>query len=428
MADPTAPVDGAPAPNAAVVVVTPPAAQAGTAKPSEHRPLRRFRARWLALVAVTALAIYLCWLMLEPFVVVLLWAMVLAIIFYPAHTRIVRRTQNPGLAAALSCLLVIATILIPLAVVTVPVLVQAVDVARYLQDNADQLLDPQARPWRWISPYVDIDRMMSRQGVAEQLRGVGGALARNSLDIIGGFLISVLKVIFVVLTLYYLFRDGERLRNALLDALPLERVQSELIFERTREVIGASVYGVLIVATVQAILGGLAFWAVDLPSALLWTVVMFFLSMIPMAGSFIVWVPACLFLLATGHWGRALGLALWCALVVGMVDNVLRPRLVGQRTRLHELLVFFSVIGGITVFGPLGLIVGPVVVAVTLALLDVFRKAERPVAATLRERTLVEEQAALRNVPTERPPRDAATSDGKESRSNRKRRRGKQQA
>jgi hypothetical protein len=111
-----------------------------------------------------------------------------------------------------------------------------------------------------------------------------------------------------------------------------------------------------------------------------------------------------------------------------MVDNVLRPRLVGQRTRLHELLVFFSVIGGLKVFGPLGLIVGPVVVAVTLALLDVFRKAERPVAATLRERTLVEEQAALRNVPSERPApaRDGATDGGDDGRRDRKKRRGKQ--
>jgi predicted PurR-regulated permease PerM len=184
--------------------------------------------------------------------------------------------------------------------------------------------------------------------------------------------------------MYYLFRDGERIMRALPEMLPLERSQSEAIFARTRDVISASLYGVLVIAIIQGALGGLAFWALDLPSAIVWAVVMTFLSMIPMAGSFLVWVPAAIYLGITGHWGKALILVAWGTLVIGTVDNFLRPKLVGERTRLHELFIFFSVLGGLKVFGVLGIVLGPVVLAITLALLDVFRHAERSKATTLK--------------------------------------------
>lgn len=134
-------------------------------------------------------------------------------------------------------------------------------------------------------------------------------------------------------------------------------------------------HGVLSIAAIQGALGGAAFWVLGLASPLLWGVVMFFMSMIPMAGAFLVWVPAAIYLLVTGHWVKALILTLWGGLVIGTIDNFLRPRLVGQKTRLHELVVLFSVLGGLKVFGVLGLVVGPVVVAITLALIDVLRQA-----------------------------------------------------
>jgi predicted PurR-regulated permease PerM len=104
---------------------------------------------------------------------------------------------------------------------------------------------------------------------------------------------------------------------------------------------------------------------------------MTFLSMVPMLGAFLVWVPAAIYLALTGHWAKAVMLAVWGTLVIGMVDNFLRPKLVGSRTRLHELLIFFAVLGGLNVFGVLGVVLGPVVVAITLALVDVYRAAGR---------------------------------------------------
>jgi predicted PurR-regulated permease PerM len=403
------------------VVVVAAAAVAGPPEPRPARGLRRFRARWLALLGATLLAMYLCWLMLEPFVEVLLWAVVLTIVFYPLHVWLLRRVRRPAAAAALSCLLVVAVIMVPLSLVTVAVVNEARGTAAYVQENADRLLDPNTRFYQFLRRYVvDLDAPLPnertqgppapstrpatamRAYVVEQLRNMSATIAGGTFLVVGGVLVTFVKVIFVILTMFYLFRDGQRIKTILFDSLPLERAQTQRIFDRTREVIAASVYGVLVIASIQAVLGEIGFIVVGLPSPLLWGVVMFFLSMIPMAGSFLVWVPACLYLLVTGHWAWAIVLAAWCAGVVGMVDNVLRPRLVGKRTRLHELLVFFSVLGGLQVFGALGLVVGPVVVAITLALIDIFRKADRPSSPA--EPTLAEQQAALRNV----EPEDAA--------------------
>jgi predicted PurR-regulated permease PerM len=233
------------------------------------------------------------------------------------------------------------------------------------------------------------------------LKGVSGAIAGRTLGFVGGAVGFVVEVFFVIFTMYYLFRDGDRMREAAGDLVPLSDQKAQEIFERTGEVIAASVYGVLVIAVIQGVLGGLAFWALGLPSPLLWGVVMIFLSMIPMAGAFIVWVPAAIYLALSGHWASALILVLWGTLVIGTVDNFLRPKLVGERTRLHELLVFFSVLGGLQVFGVLGLVLGPVVVAITIALLDVLRQVDGHGGETRDSETLIEEQAELRGAPQE---------------------------
>jgi len=357
------------------------------------------QARLLALLVAAAIAFYLCWLMLQPFVEVLLWASVLVVVFYPVHKRLTARTKSPGLSAALSSLLVIATILVPLTLVTWAVVNEVANVAQSVQDNVSSLLDPNSpttgRALKWLGKYVNVDQLRSQQYIVGRLKSLSGQIAGQTLGVVGGLVGAVVEIFFVIFTMYYLFRDGEWITDWLRDVLPLEKAQSHEIFARMRDVISASVYGVVAIATVQGALGGLMFWLLGLPSALVWGVVMIFMSMIPVLGSFVVWVPAAIFLAATGHWGKAAILTAWGALVIGSIDNFLRPKLVGGKTKLHELLIFFSVLGGLQVFGVLGLVVGPVIVAVTLALMDVFREMGRPAAETLQEPTILEEQSAI---------------------------------
>ncbi len=360
---------------------------------------QRNQVRSIALVAAAAIAFYLCWLMLQPFIEVLLWAAVLVVVFHPVHMRLAARTKSSGWSAALSSLLVIATILIPLTLVTWAVVNEVANVAQNVQDNVSSLLDPNSpstgRALKWLGQYVNVEQLRSQEYLVERLKNLSGQIAGRTLGVVGGLVGAVVEIFFVIFTMYYLFRDGDKIIDWLRDILPLEKAQSQEIFTRTRDVISASVYGVVAIGTVQGALGGLMFWLLGLPSALVWGVVMIFMSMIPMLGSFVVWVPAAIFLAATGHWAKAAILTAWGALVIGSIDNFLRPKLVGEKTKLHELLIFFSVLGGLQVFGVLGLVVGPVIVAVTLALLDVFREMGRPTAETISEATLIEKQSTM---------------------------------
>ena len=176
---------------------------------------------------------------------------------------------------------------------------------------------------------------------------MSGQVAGETLGVIGGVIGALVQMFFVVFTMYYLFRDGDKIFTTVRDALPLEPAQATAVMARTRDVIGASVYGVMAIAVVQGTLGGIAFWVLGVPSAIVWGVVMVFLSMIPMLGAFLVWVPAAAYLALTGHPVKALFMVLWGTVVIGMADNFLRPKLVGERTKLHELLIFFAVLGGL---------------------------------------------------------------------------------
>ncbi|HEX2490238.1 MAG TPA: AI-2E family transporter [Blastocatellia bacterium] len=339
---------------------------------------RKIYIRWLALLALAVAALYVCWLMLLPFVNVLAWASVLAVLFYPVHQRLVALTNRPSLSALLSTMIVIAVIVVPLTLLTLVVAKEVGEVAKNAQEFFRSLLDPSSpvigRVMGWLGLRIDASHLDLQAYLLERLENISGAIAGRTLGLLGGVVGAIFQMFFTVFTMYYLFRDGNRIFNGMLEVVPLNAAETRQIFDRTREVIHASVYGVIVIAMIQGTLGGLAFAALGLPSAVVWGVAMFFLSMVPMVGSSVIWVPTAIYLAMSGHWGKALALALWGALVIGTVDNFLRPKLVGERAGLHELLIFFSVLGGIQIWGPLGLVLGPVMIAVTLALFDIFKR------------------------------------------------------
>ena len=341
---------------------------------------RTKQVRWWLLILITAITLYLCWLMIKPFSGVIAWATVLVIVFYPVHKRIEKRLAKPALSALISCVLVILVILVPIALITAAVIKELASAMESIQAGINYLLDP-ASPMTGgilsrLNQYVDVSQLQSEAYLLQQLKGVSGSIAGQTLGFLGGLASIIVQMFFVIFTMYYFFKDGDRIAGVVRDTLPLTKSQANRVLERTREVIDASVYGVISIAIIQGALGGLAFWVLGLRSAIIWAVAMAFLSMIPTMGAFLVWVPAAIYLALTGHYAKAIILTVWGTLVIGMVDNFLRPKLVGSRTRMHELLIFFAVLGGLNVFGVLGVVLGPVVVAVTLAVVEVFRTVE----------------------------------------------------
>ena len=341
---------------------------------------QRAQGQWLLLLAAAGVAVFLTWRMLQPFLSVLIWAAVLALLFYPLHRRILARVRRPALAAALSILVVLATVILPLGLIGSAVAAELARFATQAQESAGPWLESQlASGWlsdlrTWLAERFGIELDLSPAGVAELASNASQYLLRGTVSVVGGLLGAITKLVLVLFTLYYFFRDGERLVGRLPDALPLSRAEAEQVLRRTDDIIRASVNGTIVVAALQGLLGGLMFAALGLSAPLVWGVVMTLFSLVPLAGAFVVWGPAALFLAASGAWGKALVLAAFGAGVIGVVDNLLRPRLVGERARMHELTVFFTVLGGIQLFGMLGFLVGPVLFAVTVALLDIVRR------------------------------------------------------
>lgn len=326
----------------------------------------------LILIAATAAGIVGCALLAAPFLGALVWALTLAILFAPLQARLEGSMKYGGLAAFASVLASLIVVAAPSALVLQSLIQQAAASASAIQSKVQsgaiqRLLDthPSIAPLgQWIEQQIHLPAMTGN--LATWLGNVGATFARG----------SVAEVIEIVLTFYLLFyflRDRRAVNRLLFEWLPLTAVETERLIRRITDTVHATVYGTLAVAFVQGFLGGFMFWLLGLPTPVLWGLVMGLLSIVPVLGAFVVWIPAAIFLALQGDWAQAIVLGAWGAVVVGGIDNVLRPMLVGHRLRLHTVPAFISMIGGLLLFGPAGFILGPLVVTVTVLLLEIGR-------------------------------------------------------
>ncbi len=344
------------------------------------RPFRaQPKATWVLLAALTGIAIYLCWRILQPLATVILWSTVLAMMFAPLNRKLLARTRRPNLSAAVTLAVAVVAVLLPVAGLSLAVVGEVSDLLveapeKWNEWVGDPLLQARAAEWRADLgerfPFVE---RLDAERIKESLTQLGGTMVKRSVGLVGGLLQALLEFVFIVFSLFFLLRDAVKFESVLRRLLPLSPRQSDRLIARTVEVVHASVLGVLAIAFLQGALGGAMFAILGLPSPILWGVVMALFAMIPMVGAGVIWLPTAILLLATGHTGKAIALCAVGALVISTIDNFLRPRLVGGRTGLHELVVFFAVLGGLKVFGVVGLLVGPAVFAVAWSLLELFR-------------------------------------------------------
>ena len=336
---------------------------------------------WMVLLAAVGVVIYLCWQMLLPFVNVIAWSVILVITFHPVQQRLVKSTGRPSLSALLSSLLVVLTILIPVLLITGLLVNELLGLTTSLQAKFNGGFDlkemlPVREVMGWLTQHLHLDSAKMVASMRQQASELAQRAAQSLLTFAGGISSLVVSSVFTIFTMFYLFRDGERIIRAIPDFLPLDRSQSETLILRIRDVTDGSIYGVLVIAVIQGALGGIMFWILDLPSAAVWTVVMVVASLVPVVGTAGVWVPGALYLLLTGHWEKAVILVAFGVLIIGSVDNFLRPKLVGEKVRLNELVMFFSVLGGLQIFGVLGIVAGPVIFAIAGSLLHILRQPE----------------------------------------------------
>ena len=308
------------------------------------------------------------------------WSSVLAIAFHPVHEYLVRRTGRVALSAFVCSVLVVMVILMPTLFLTGLAINQYLALRDYLQELSASGVDLGS-----MTPLRQVSAMLARFGLnttaimgylSQYASEIGRATAGYSLAIAANISSVVVSFIFTIFATFLLLRDGDRLVTRVVDLMPFERARSDAMLARIRDVIYASVYGVLVIAFIQGALCALMFWILGIPSAALWGMVTVLTSVLPLVGSAAVWVPGTIYLVTIGRWPEAIVLGVWGGLVVGSVDNFIRPRLVGERVGLSELVTFFALLGGLRVFGLVGVVMGPLLFAVTASILDVLSDGE----------------------------------------------------
>ena len=341
---------------------------------SDDAWLTRERLFTLVLAGASVVVGWLCWLLVKPFVPAITWALVLTVLAHPLHERLLGVFKKwPSVSAALAVIAVTLVIALPATLVVRQIGNEAaasIDTARSLLDTdrwkpVIKRFPQLAKVRTWIEREVDLDKQV-QQVSGEVAKGVRGAL-HQAIDIA----ITALVTLFL---LFYFMRDKYRILRVLDQLIPLSPSENEQVRDNIRNTLAAVVFGTLAVAVVQGTLGGLMFWWLDLPAPILWGAVMAILAILPLFGAALIWVPAAAYLAIDGDWNKALLLTAWGTLVVGLIDNLLYPLLVKNRLRMHTVPVFISVLGGVFAFGATGFVLGPLVLAVAMTLIDIWRR------------------------------------------------------
>lgn len=309
---------------------------------------------FVLLSGLVALAIYSCYRLVAPFLPALTWALAFAVVGSPLHRFVNRHCRNPHLAAGISVSVVACILILPTWLTSDLLVRQASHTVTYWIEH---------EPWREI-PFRE--HINLQDGLKELAGRIPGLLK----DSVG----AMTQLPIALFCLFFFFRDRVLLMEYLGSWLPLSRQEVEQLSSRISDILYATILGRLLLAAVQGALGGVMFWWLGLPTPLLWFLVMSVLALIPFLGTVLVWGPAALYLIWSGSVVKGIVLLAWGALVVSTIDNVLYPFLVGARMQLHPLVTFFGVLGGLAWFGASGIILGPVILAATSALLEVGRR------------------------------------------------------
>jgi predicted PurR-regulated permease PerM len=316
---------------------------------------------WAIFIAAAVIVAALCMAMLHPFAHVIAWAATLAILSIPLQQKLVERTGRVAVSALITSVVAVLVCVVPLLLLGAVAVNECIGLARRLQ------LSPIAWPADLGGPAVTT---WIEQHVSDVVHGAG----TYTFTIANGLFDAVLSSVLVIFAMFLLLRDGKGFVEAIPDFLPFERRRSEALIGRIKDVVLASVYGVVTIALLQGVLCGAMFWMLEIPAAALWGAVTVFASLLPVVGAFAVWGPGVAYLALTGALPRAVVLAIWGTVVVSGIDNVLRPRLVASRVGLSELAMFFALLGGLSVFGALGVVLGPVVFATAAAMVETLRQ------------------------------------------------------
>jgi len=353
---------------------------------------RRLRFEDRSFMVVVAIVTLLFGWLISSYFGAILWGLVAAILFEPATQRLaVRLNGRKGLAAMLMLLMIIALIVLPALFLGSSLVQEAASL--YERIRTGQIDIPAMINHLRDALPVGVRRFIDRQGLTDfdnVRRMLGSGVASglqnvaSSAIVVGQSAISFVAALGVMLYLtFFLLRDGRRYGELVRSALPLRATTRDRLIDHFLVVVRATMKGTVVVALVQGLLGGLIFWALGIEGALLWGTLMGFLSLLPAVGTGIVWVPVAIYLLVSGDWIKG-AIMIFCGVfIIGLVDNLLRPILVGRDTRMPDFVVLIATLAGLEMAGLTGFIIGPVIAALFIAVWNMVLEQRAPAMAEI---------------------------------------------
>ncbi|OHA34754.1 MAG: hypothetical protein A2928_02825 [Candidatus Taylorbacteria bacterium RIFCSPLOWO2_01_FULL_45_15b] len=312
-----------------------------------------------------------------PYLEILVLAGILSVVFYPMFSRFRAWTKSPSFSAFISVIIILLVILIPVIFLGYAIFTEVnsqyhrITTENSLTNYVHTMLSGLADKARAILPdniVPDIDEVAIDSYVTKVYQFV----IDNLQNLFSSFLKIAINVFLLILAMFFLMRDGKHFSDMLIKFSPLRDDDDRFVIKKIKAAVNSVIKGSILIALLQGVLMTIGFFIFGVPSALLWGSLSVFAALVPSLGTSLVAVPAVLYLFFTSGFGWALGMLLWAVLLVGLIDNLLRPALIERDIKLHPLLVLLSVLGGITFFGPMGFLLGPIILAFLFALLDIY--------------------------------------------------------
>ncbi len=336
-------------------------------------------------IVVFLLILYLFFDLFSPFIFDFLWATILVVILYPLYERLLKITgDRKTISSLLMCFFIVIIIIVPFVIIIITLTKESVELYSTINTKLSTLTFPTIKRFlsseivekinKLTSPFFKMTPESFEKGVVGVLKNMSAFLVSLTKTIFKGFATSFMHFFFFLIATYYFFKYGDSLLKEVLKLSPLAYDREEKIIKKFKEVAQATVIGNISTALIQGILGGIGFVIVGISSPVLWGTVMAFMSLVPILGTFIVWIPATIYLLIVGSYGKAIFLLIWGSTVVGLSDNFIKPLIIQGKTNLHSIIIFFSILGGIKLFGFSGIVLGPIITSLTFVFFEIYKE------------------------------------------------------
>jgi predicted PurR-regulated permease PerM len=320
---------------------------------------------------------YLTYLLLLPFLAPITWAVVLSLVFYPMYLLIKRYVRNESLASSITLLVIIAMIVGPFSYITFMLIDEIRSIAIRLQDgNLFKELIEHPRAYQIFNKVLSIQQISAEEferRVIDSLSGLGMTIIAGLTKNIGNVLSLIVDFVIMIFATFFLLRDGAIFVKEIEGFMPFSEEQKRRLGAQIRDVVVSTVYGGIIVALLQGLITGITLSLLGFKSPVLWGTATAVVSFVPLVGASGVWGPAAIYLFIEGAIAKGIILVIAGIFVISMIDNILKPIIIGSRTKLPVVVIFFSVLGGLSVFGLIGLIAGPLVIALFFSVIQIVR-------------------------------------------------------